>query len=231
MKAIARQIVDQYTKSLAPYLQEYALKQDDQAIGVYQIVGDLLNQKIDQAIPALVTPAFNKMSSGVIKSTKATTQKVLGVTVNDIGLGATVDRFRDANIQLMKKLNDTYLNDVKDELSQPDAFGLTASELGKRISERTGITERHAELIARDQTNKLSGNINMSRQMQAGVDSYIWSTSQDERVRDEHAALEGEEFNWPIGDASEGNPGDAIMCRCVAIPVIPDFAESDDEEL
>ena len=73
--------------------------------------------------------------------------------------------------------------------------------------------------IARDQSNKLVGQLTEHRQRQLGIDAYEWGTSQDERVRPTHAANDGEVFKW--GEPpSTGPPGFEIQCRCIALPQV-----------
>lgn len=59
-----------------------------------------------------------------------------------------------------------------------------------------------------------------------GVTEYVWSTSDDERTRPDHKALDGKRFAYadpPVSNKTTGtraNPGEDYGCRCVAIPVI-----------
>jgi hypothetical protein len=53
----------------------------------------------------------------------------------------------------------------------------------------------------------------------------LWSTVQDERVRERHAELNGKRFKWgdpPVVDIQTGRraeSGEDYQCRCVALPV------------
>ena len=78
----------------------------------------------------------------------------------------------------------------------------------------------NAKRIAIDQSNKMFGQLNQVRQQQVGVERYIWRTQGDDRVRDEHAALEGTVHEWNLPPMPDGHPGNGILCRCVAQPVI-----------
>ena len=73
--------------------------------------------------------------------------------------------------------------------------------------------------ITRDQTSKAVGQLTHARHRQLGIQKYTWRTAQDERVRVTHQALEGSRQKWDSPPAV-GHPGEDIMCRCVAIPVI-----------
>jgi SPP1 gp7 family putative phage head morphogenesis protein len=97
----------------------------------------------------------------------------------------------------------------------------------------TTVTEERARVIARDQVGKLNGQLTELRQRQAGVTTYYWRTSRDERVREAHDVLEGMLCRWDdptvysddggatwkprsaIG-AFEGQPGGEFQCRCSA---------------
>lgn len=99
------------------------------------------------------------------------------------------------------------------------AEGLRHETIAKNILKAIDTEESRARLIARDQVKNLNAKLTRSRQETAGFDRYEWSTSRDRRVRASHAALEGETFSWAEGHVSEGHPGDAILCRCVALPI------------
>ena len=75
--------------------------------------------------------------------------------------------------------------------------------------------------LTRDQTSKLVGQLNHARQTEVGVQSYEWVTAGDERVRPSHIANGGQTFRWDDPPAT-GHPGSDILCRCVAVAVIPD---------
>ncbi|GAG93926.1 unnamed protein product, partial [marine sediment metagenome] len=65
------------------------------------------------------------------------------------------------------------------------------------------------------------------RYLDIGITKYEWSTSNDERVRDDHKQLDGKIFSFktpPVVDRRTGrraNPAEDFGCRCVAIPILP----------
>jgi SPP1 gp7 family putative phage head morphogenesis protein len=91
--------------------------------------------------------------------------------------------------------------------------------------ERTDVSDSRAKLIARDQVAKLNGSLTQERQQDIGVDSYVWRTVGDERVRDTHAEVDGETFSWdsPPSETDGNHPGEDYQCRCWAEPVLPEF--------
>jgi SPP1 gp7 family putative phage head morphogenesis protein len=148
--------------------------------------------------------------------------RVVGVKVSDLGIGAEIAKRRDENIQLVMKAQREYAEGVAKIFGDPANIGLSIDDLKSSLLARGDVSESRAELIARDQTLKLNGAITEIRQTNAGVDSYIWSTSLDERVREEHVALEGQTFSWD-SPPEVGHPGEDYQCRCVALPVISEL--------
>lgn len=142
-----------------------------------------------------------------------------------------IDGWRHDNVALITKMQDDHLDKIEKVLR--DGWGQRAETLSGGIEDilgqasdgtkTQGQLHRRAGLIARDQVLKLHAKITRYRQKAAGINKYVWTTSLDERVRDEHAELEGETFSWDgEGDPDEGHPGEAVNCRCVAYPVLDD---------
>ena len=108
---------------------------------------------------------------------------------------------------------------------------MNVGELATKISQRFDVSRSRGELIARDQTAKLSSRINQERQEAHGIDRYRWSSSGDERVRQRHAELDGRIFHRsdpPVADERaglDGHPGEVWQCRCDAEPVLPEDSE------
>jgi SPP1 gp7 family putative phage head morphogenesis protein len=87
------------------------------------------------------------------------------------------------------------------------------------LEQRYDVSQSRAALISRDQTNKFNGELNKARQTSLGIDGYTWRTSEDERVRPSHQAINGNHYAWEGEPAPpEGHPGHPIQCRCQAEP-------------
>ena len=125
------------------------------------------------------------------------------------------------NLTLIKSIDDRTMEAIHYALSRNvirtvDRKELV-SELTQTIKHMAGVNEKRAALIACDQVGKLNSQLAQYEQFNQGVDSYIWQTMMDNRVRPEHAERQGKRYYWndpPIG----GHPGWAIRCRCSAIP-------------
>lgn len=144
--------------------------------------------------------------------------------VRDRGLAAAVDQFTHENAALITRIPERLHGDLEAVVQRAVSSASPHPALAEQIEERFGVAERHARLIARDQVSKFFGSMNHARQRELGVEKFVWRTAGDERVRDEHEALDGQEFSYDDPPA-EGLPSEPVLCRCSSEPVF----DSDDE--
>lgn len=140
----------------------------------------------------------------------------------------TVDRipaFVKENVALIKTVPERAVARVEALAQEAYSSGMRPETLAKRLQEIGDMSENDAMRIARDQIGKLNAQVNEDRQKALGVTRAVWRTVGDNRVRDEHEAREGQEFDWAEGIDGEF-PGEPIQCRCWAEPVI-DFVGED----
>jgi len=150
---------------------------------------------------------------------------VLGIDpiLNEPYLESQVQSFVERNSALIKDVPSQSISRIETKLRTGIEAGESLKTLTATIQDELRIAKNRAKLIARDQTNKFMGKLTELRQTSLGVDEYIWSTSQDERVRPSHSVKEGKTFKWDDPPADTGHPGHDINCRCVALPVLEDF--------
>lgn len=114
---------------------------------------------------------------------------------------------------------------VRDRVILEVGAGTRAEKLKDVLFSEFGVTESRVKFIARQETSLFVSKFRQTRYEDAGIDQYRWSTSNDERVRDDHKDLNNRVFSWdnpPIVDKRTGrkaNPGEDFGCRCVALPV------------
>jgi SPP1 gp7 family putative phage head morphogenesis protein len=154
--------------------------------------------------------------------------RLLGIDIipDAASLAALEERVR-AHLDLIRRIPQEQLVGYEAWIGRSIAEGRTYRTIAAELEGRLGIDARHAELIARDQTNKLNAAMTKATQTGAGMDRYVWRATDDDRTRETHAAVDGIVWLWsspppdtgPYGEAA--HPGEGIQCRCTAEPVIP----------
>ena len=159
-------------------------------------------------------------------------RRTIGVDVSaifrsDAGLLRSMTAATKDNVALIKTIPEQYFDRVFSTVTDGWSQGLRWESLVEQIQRDGNITENRAKLIARDQTSKMNAAFNQERQQQVGIERYEWSTSQDERVRESHADMDGKTCEWanpPIVDGEPVHAGEAINCRCTALPIVDEAA-------
>lgn len=149
------------------------------------------------------------------------------------------------NLSLVRGLSQGYIDKLQAAVLRYHQTG--EGSLSQELQKITNVSKNRAKLIARDQLNKLHGEVVKIKAMAIGSIGYQWHNMQDERVRGnpngiypsvprekDHWILEGRYFLWvpminppPAPDGKPFNqppadlfPGYAINCRCYSSPVI-----------
>jgi len=187
-----------------------------------------------EEIEMLITRTGTQLSLFNANEVNKQIKSVIGIDLirEEPWLAEHIAMFRRENVNLVKSLRGTQLDDLENMLIRGFRQGLRVEELRKQIQDRFGVTKSKAALLARDQTGKLNGELTGLRQEAIGVKSYIWRTSLDERVRGNpagkyprarpsHYARDGKRYYWnnpPRESKDDGHPGTPINCRCRAEP-------------
>ncbi len=205
----------------SPNLLDYL---DGIVAGLSQQVGDI--EKTAARISARMansTERFNR--NRFVKEIN----EVIGVSLKDVikkeGVEDTIERSITTNIDLIKTIPEQYHEKLRNVINNGINQGDDFFSIRKSILELGESTAKRARLIARDQVAKLNAAITETRQTKMGVTHYFWRTSMDERVRDSHAAKEGDRFAWADPPADTGHPGQDIQCRCTAEPDLSHLLE------
>lgn len=173
---------------------------------------------------SLVRRGLTSVDARLIASVRAAvgvdiTFLIGGVSTISQGLA----RAAKANVELIKSIPAQYLDKVRDVVEKAFSTGQRWESVVEAIRHVGQVTKARAKLIARDQVGKMNSDFNRIRQTGLGITHYTWSTAHDERVRRSHAALDGTTQEWnrpPLVDGEAVNPGDAVNCRCAAIPIV-----------
>ena len=115
------------------------------------------------------------------------------------------------NVKLIQGLERDLVRRTEQALLIGLRRGQSVSDISSAIQRQTGIVARRADLIARDQTASLNGEITRLAQINSGITRYRWVTQGDERVRPSHEENDGKVFSWDNPPAT-GHPGTEINC-------------------
>lgn len=138
-----------------------------------------------------------------------------------------LEEWVDRNVSMISVLPQKTLSAMRKTCLDGYLNGKSITTITKEIQHQyKTVGKNHARLIARDQTSKLSGQVNRSHQEAAGIKEYIWICCMDGRQRKDHENLHGTRHSWddpPIADTRTGaraHPQEYFQCRCRAEPVI-----------
>jgi len=205
---------------------------------------------LDQLRQVILARGFD-VSSWNISTISKNIEKVIGINplVSSASLPGEMALFAATNVGLAESLTDKAFTDVTQEIFRGFQGGQRAETIAESITKyidpSVGNVRNRANLIARDQINKLNGQLTQVRQSNLGIKRYTWRTMGDERVRGapgglypnavpSHFANEGKVFSWDDPPTDTGHPGDDFQCRCYAEPYLEDLVpgingEDDDE--
>lgn len=225
---VTRRFVDRLQRAvLALPLGQYAKQRTDAAADG----GGPALEELKPIIRAAVKQ-ISKASAGVAQKAQRHSKSEftrLGIKLKDEpGLAKQIAAWRKANVERIESLGEFEREELSGILAR--GHGKTVTELRQTILERFEVTRAKADLLARDQVLTLNAQISQSRAVAAGITEFYWSTSNDERVRESHEAIDGERFEYadpPEVDGENVLPGMPPNCRCVATPILPSSEEDD----
>ncbi len=151
------------------------------------------------------------------------------IFTGDKGMRTRLSNFASENVSLIKGITEDGIAPRVEKLVTRALTSATPhAKLAEQLEDEFGYGEKRAKLIARDQIGKLYGQIDASRQKDLGVTRFIWRATPDDRTRDSHREFDGNVYSYddpPVDpDLDEAVlPGEAILCRCTAEPVLDDL--------
>jgi len=147
----------------------------------------------------------------------------------DLFRSEATDGIKTWGAEKVTNINRTTKEKLQKVIAQNLEDGLSIPEMGANIAAQMDIEAGYrAQMIARTESTGTMNFGSVQTYKQAGVKTHQWLTAQDDRVRDQHAAINGEEVKVgePFSNGLEfpGDPwGDAaevINCRCTLVPII-----------
>lgn len=142
---------------------------------------------------------------------------------------AVLDMAVAENVALIKSIPSQFATDVQGIVSRSFVAGRDLSTMADALRKRGEVTVQRAALIARDQSNKLTANMNSARQRELGLTWAVWKhSSAGKEPRPNHVKAGREEwiFDTQVGidfgdQFGHVLPGVAINCRCGSRTLIP----------
>lgn len=135
------------------------------------------------------------------------------------------------NVALIKSIPQRYLGQTEGIVTRSYAAGRDLQAMVREIRTLYPKAAGSAELIARDQSNKLNSSVENARRLELGIEQAIWMHSGGgKHPRKNHQKANGTVYNiregCPIRDERTGQleyiqPGQEINCRCVSRSVLP----------
>lgn len=211
--------------AISQLLQEFPIRTDSIASRLSQRLAALREKVEIYFTGPKVAWVLSDLAKQIESSSSRAFQEQVGA-----GLGiASSDQLRalfvHENTRLIRSLPHDLVDQIEVLVIRALRQGSSVRQLEREFREKLVLTKRRAQLIARDQVGKYSGDLTRHNQSSAGIEKYRWETSRDERVRSEHRVLDGQIFSWdkpPIStkNGARYHPRQGFNCRCDAIPII-----------
>ena len=219
-----RDICKQHIPAMVDAAMWNAIHADDWTEEQTEEIDKDITAEEEAAIMAIILAMFNRVKTFNRRQQENIFRSIFGSTPKEISK-EDYEKIRqiwvNQNIELIHSIDRRTLESIRYALSENIIRAvdrkILIEELTESIMHMAEVNEKRAALIACDQVGKLNSQLAQLEQMNQGVDSYIWVTMGDSRVRPAHAARQGKRFAWD-DPPSDGHPGWAIRCRCTSSP-------------
>lgn len=134
-----------------------------------------------------------------------------------------------SNVNLIKSIAPKYFDKLTNVVIDSALKGRDMASIFQHIKDLNKVTERRAELIAIDQTNKATQALNVMQTKDIGIKKGIWIHIPGEKSsRKTHITMNGKTFDLDEGlyDEDVGRnvfPGELPYCRCDFRPDITEL--------
>jgi SPP1 gp7 family putative phage head morphogenesis protein len=248
---LVRQMTEQVEKELERFfrgeLSEEYFSTDASLASQARILSNKLTKKFNKIFgeksKVIVERNIKRTNKTSASSTHNSLKELSGLSLKTSAITPRMkDVMKAASVEgasLIKSISTQYLDGVGQAVMRSIVSGNGMADLKPFLMKHKGVTERRAELIARDQTSKLYSALNKERMVDAGVKKFQWIHSHGgKEPRELHLQLDGEIFSYddlPVIDEKTGErglPGQLINCKCIARPIVTfeDGSEQDDRK-
>ena len=201
-----------------------AIHADDWTEEQTEEIDNEITAEEEAAIMAIILAMFNRVKTFNRRQQESIFRSVFGAIPKEISK-EDYEKIKqiwvNQNIELIHSIDRRTLESIRYTLSENIIRAvdrkILVEELTESIMHMADVNEKRAALIACDQVGKLNSQLAQLEQMNQGVNSYIWVTMGDSRVRPAHRERERKRFYWD-SPPSGGHPGWSYRCRCTASP-------------
>lgn len=176
---------------------------------------------------------LNPLWIGIAEDTIAQIDKIFTLSANfELVKESVTARIRESGAEQVVRINNTTRDAIREALTEGIENQEGIPDLRNRVmSVFEDASRRRATVIARTETHNTVGTATFGTYQSAKVEKKQWLTAIDGRERPSHADVNGEikgineQFSNGLmypGDPN-GAPEEVIQCRCVLLPIIPDF--------
>lgn len=133
----------------------------------------------------------------------------------------------EQNVSLIKSIPEQFHRRVQAMAVTSLSHNRDLHFLKKSLQSSFDISKKRAELIARDQANKVTNNLAVQRSLAVGITHGIWQHVPGKySSRKTHLKMDGQKFELSQGiyDTDAGQyvkPGELVACNCRYMAVIP----------
>ena len=233
MNAEIKQFTYRYIMPL--YKRDLNLMRDiaSHEFGAFDALIARLNAIVENTLDGLMAEEAERHTKKFMRSVK----RKIGINIAGIIAQEDLEDYLESamarNVALIQGASSDTQKRVKYAVMSNLTQQSSARELATELKKQFGFADSRARLIARDQTAKINSELNRIRAKQAGLESYIWRTAQDERVRPLHNGLDGNVYKYDEKTGAESGlpPGQPIQCRCIAAAIVSFVSELEALEL
>lgn len=180
------------------------------------------------ATAARMVEEVNQRDEAMWRTVGAEMSKELRRELQAAPTGETVKRLMAEQVTLIRSIPLEAAQRVHELTLKGLEDSTRAKEIAAEIGRSGEVAASRAMLIARTEVARTASNLTEARAQHIGSTHYIWRTSSDSTVREDHKKLNGKVFAWtdpPVADERSGaraSPGCIYNCRCFAEPIIPE---------
>ena len=213
------QVLPAYAAALDRQLafeRQGTIMDDEGLAGVLGQLGDEVNRLVLEITPEL--RAFVVQYETLHRQRWVASMTPSGVNMQTLigpdDVRQTMETVVQQNVSLVRNLSEDMRRRIEQVVFQGFQQRLPATTIARQISDAVGIGRRRATLIATDQTQKLSAQLDTERFRQAEIDEFEWVHSGKVHFRPWHRDRDGQVFKLEGDIKPDDMPGVPVGCGC-----------------